>query len=103
MTTSTRRIIALAALTGIAVGSIILAALTPSPVVPLAAAACALLCCTDAAVRPAFACRTWPALATIGCAAAALWGGPADLPCAAWAAILITAALTVGAYRPRRH
>lgn len=98
----TRLTVALAALTGIAVGSTILAALAPGPAVPLAAAACALLCCTRAG-SPAFACRTWPALATVGCAAAALWGGPADLPCAAWAAALITAALTVGAYRPRHH
>lgn len=102
MTTTTRRTIALAALTGIAVGSVILAALTPSPVVPLAACACALLCCGPVG-RAAFACRTWPALATAGCAAAALWGCLGDLLLAAWAAILIAAALTVGAYRPRHH
>lgn len=102
MTAETRLTVACAALTGIAVGSTILAALTPSPTVPLAACAAALACCARAG-SPAFACRTWPALAVGGCTAAALWGGPADLPCAACAAILITAALTVGAYRPRHH
>ena len=100
--TATRLTVAYAALAGIAVGSILAAALTPSPAVPLAAAACALLCCAFTG-RPAFACRTWPALATAGCTAAALWGGPGDLPCAAWAATLIAAALTVGAYTPRHH
>lgn len=102
MTTTTRRTIALAALTGIAVGSVILAALTPSPVVPLAACAAALAVCARVG-SPQFACRTWPAAATAGCTAAALWGHPENLLLAAWAAILITAALTVGAYRPRHH
>lgn len=102
MTAATRQGIAAAALTGIAIGSVVLAALTPSPVVPLAACAAAAACGARAG-SPEFACRTWPALAVAGCTAAALWGGPGDLPCAAWAAILITAALTVGAWTPRHH
>lgn len=102
MTAATRQAIARAALTGIAVGSVLLAALTPSPTVPLAAASAALACCARAG-SPEFACRTWPTLAVAGCTAAALWGGPGDLPCAAWATILITAALTVGAWAPRHH
>lgn len=102
MTAATRQTIALAALTGIAVGSVILAALTPSPVVPLAAASAALAVCGRVG-SPAFACRTWPALAVAGCTAAALWGGPGGLPFAASAAILITAALTIGAWTPRHR
>ena len=102
MTAATRQTIALAALTGIAVGSVILAALTPSPTVPLAAAAASLSVCNRVG-SPNFACRTWPALAVAGCLAAGLWGGQGDLLCAAWAAILITAALTLGAWAPRHH
>ena len=102
MTAATRQTISCAALTGIAVGSVLLAAVAPHPTVPLAACAAAIACCTRVG-SPEFARRTWPAIAMAGCTAAALWGGPGDLPCAAWAAILIAAPLTIGASRPRHH